>query len=206
MNYNSKFDLKKMVIAAILLALMFLFAFTPVGFIKLGPAIEITILMIPVAIGACVLGWKYGMFLGFMFGMLSFLQCFGFSAFGAVILGINPIYTFIVCVVSRTLMGLCTSLLFQFVSKIDKTRFVSYIVGSISGAAFNTIFFVLFFLIFFRNANLVEFGMDLSTMSIWAIAVALVALNGLVEIGVCTVIGTAVAKPLSRVVSENKKF
>lgn len=198
--------LKKMAIAAILLAFIFAFAFTPLGFIKIG-VIDITTLMIPVAIGACVLGWKYGMFLGCMFGLVSYLQAlWGISPFGEVLMGIDPVATFVICFVPRILMGLCTALLFRAVQRVDKTKFVSYIVGSISGALFNTVFFVTAFLIFFRNANLEAFSMDLSKMSIGAIIVALVALNGVLEIVFCGLIGTAIAKPLSKVVDEKNNY
>ncbi|MBQ2202170.1 MAG: ECF transporter S component, partial [Clostridia bacterium] len=69
-------SLRKMILAAIFIALIILLAFTPMlGYIKIGP-LSITTIGIPVIIGAIILGPYYGMLLGFVFGMTSFLQCF----------------------------------------------------------------------------------------------------------------------------------
>ena len=87
----------EIVLFSILSTIIIVMSFTPIGYIKtLG--IEITLLMIPVAIGAILLGPGYGACLGLIFGLTSFLQCvFGFSAGGAMFLAINGFYTFIVC-------------------------------------------------------------------------------------------------------------
>ena len=133
---------------AVLVALLIIMQFTPLGFLKLG-AIEITFMTIPVIIGAIVLGPTAGAILGFVFGMTSFMQCFGMSAFGTLLLSMNPFYTFIVCVVSRTLMGFLTGLIFKGLTKIDKTKIVSYTVSSLSGALLNTVLFTGLILLLF---------------------------------------------------------
>ena len=89
---------------AVLAAIVVLMAFTPIGYLRLG-AVETTFIMIPVAVGAIALGEKSGAFLGLVFGISSFIQCFGISPFGAALLQINPIFTFIMCLVPRILMG-----------------------------------------------------------------------------------------------------
>ena len=68
-----------MVQMAILIAIMIILAFTPLGYLKFG-LIEITLMVIPVAVGAIVLGPLCGAILGGVFGLTSFIQCFGFSA------------------------------------------------------------------------------------------------------------------------------
>ena len=58
----------------LLIALILLLAFTPLGYIKtLG--LEITLIVVPVAVGAVVLGPTAGALLGFIFGVTSFIQC-----------------------------------------------------------------------------------------------------------------------------------
>ena len=79
----------KMIQLALLTAIIVLMAFTPVGFIR-TPGLEITLIGIPVVVGAVLLGPSGGAILGAVFGLCSFLQCFGMSPFGAVLLGINP--------------------------------------------------------------------------------------------------------------------
>ena len=66
-------QLRKMILAGIFTAIILVLGLPPMctvlGFIKIGP-LSITSLVIPVVIGAIILGPYYGMFLGFMFGMM----------------------------------------------------------------------------------------------------------------------------------------
>ena len=66
----------EMVLMAILAAIMLILGFTPLGFLRVG-AIEITFMVIPIAIGAILLGPRGGAILGGLFGAISFFQCFG---------------------------------------------------------------------------------------------------------------------------------
>ena len=112
MNKNISAKTSRMVQLAILTAIIFLMGFTPIGFLHVG-AVEITFIMIPVIIGAIVIGPGAGAFLGAMFGLASFIQCFGMSAFGSTLLGIQPVFTFLVCMVPRILMGWLCGLIFR---------------------------------------------------------------------------------------------
>ena len=196
---------KRLVLAGLIMAIIVLMGFTPLGYIKIG-VIEVTFLMIPVVIGASVLGMKWGTVFGFIFGITSFFQCFGYSPFGTALFAINPFYTFLLCVIPRTLMGFLAGAIFKGVSKIDKTKIISFITTSISGAFLNTLFFVSMFLLLFRNADLTStFGMNLAEFSIIKIIGVLVTLNAVLEIIVCGVIGTAISKVLVRYVFNSKK-
>lgn len=81
----------KLVEMALLVAIILILAFTPLGYIKtLG--LEITLIVVPVTIGAIILGPLGGAVLGAVFGITSFIQCFGMSPFGAVLLGHQSIW------------------------------------------------------------------------------------------------------------------
>ena len=68
----------KLVEMALLVAIILILAFTPLGYIKtLG--LEITLIVVPVTIGAIILGPLGGAVLGAVFGITSFIQCFGMS-------------------------------------------------------------------------------------------------------------------------------
>ncbi|MBE6534624.1 MAG: ECF transporter S component [Ruminococcaceae bacterium] len=194
---------KRLVIASLIIAIIALMGFTPLGYIKIGP-IEVTFLMIPVVIGASVLGIRWGTLFGAIFGITSFIQCFGYSPFGTALFAINPFYTFLLCVVPRTLMGLLAGLIFKAISKIDKTKIISFIVTAISGAVLNTLFFTIMFIVFFRNADIL--GMSLSTMSIIEVIGILVTLNAILEIIVCGIIGAAISKIIVKFVFNSKKL
>ena len=75
-------------------------AYTPLGYLRVF-ALEITFLMVPVTLGAILLGPAAGAVLGGVFGLTSFATCFSVSGFGDVLLSINPVFTFLVCVPTR---------------------------------------------------------------------------------------------------------
>ena len=84
---------KTKVLLGLLTAILFVMSYTPLGYLRIG-GIEITFNVIPVAIASIALGTTGGMTVGAVFGLTSFLQCVqGTSAFGATLLGINPIFT-----------------------------------------------------------------------------------------------------------------
>lgn len=195
--------LKKLTVASLIMAIIVLMGFTPLGYIKIG-VIEVTFMMIPVVIGAATLGVGWGAFFGTVFGLTSFLQCFGYSPFGTALFAINPAATFIMCFVPRLLMGFLSGVIFKAISKIDKTKMISFICASISGAVLNTLFFTVGFLIFFRNADLTaSFGIDLAQMSVIDVMGILITFNAILEIIVCGVIGTALSKVIVKFVLKN---
>lgn len=183
---------------ALLTAIVLLMAFTPIGYIKtLG--LEIALIVIPVTVGAIVLGPAAGAFLGGVFGITSFLQCFGLSAFGAALLSINPVGTFIVCVIPRILMGWLSGLLFAALKK-GKTKTIAYPVASLAGPLLNTLLFMTALLVFFYRTDFIQGIADtLGTGNVILFAVAFVGVNGLVEAAACFVLGTAIAAALGAV-------
>lgn len=66
MNKN-KFSTKYLVEMALLVAIILLMAFTPIGYIKTA-GLEITLIVVPVAVGAVTLGPTAGAILGGVFG------------------------------------------------------------------------------------------------------------------------------------------
>jgi len=190
----------QMVQTAILAAILIVMTFTPLGYFNLGP-VMITLLMIPVVIGAIVIGPAAGAFLGLVFGISSFIKAFSDPLFGSILLNINWIYTLILCLVPRVLMGLFVGLIFRALSKIDRTKIVSFIISSLSGALLNTALFVGALLLLFGNSDfLKQFG-----PTPIAIVGALVTVNALIEAIVCTVVGTAIAKALRRYLIDPKE-
>ena len=72
MNKN-KFSTKYLVEMALLVAIILLMAFTPIGYIKTA-GLEITLIVVPVAVGAVTLGPTAGAILGGVFGITSFIN------------------------------------------------------------------------------------------------------------------------------------
>lgn len=186
----------KVVQLGLFTAIILLMAFTPLGYIKTA-GLEITLLVVPVAVGAIVLGPTAGAILGGVFGLTSFAQCFGASPFGAVLLGVNPVGTFVVCVVARVLMGWLTGLAFLGLKKGHKTRGISHAAASLIGPLLNTFFFMTLLLLFFYRTEFIQgIAEQLGTTNIVAFVIAFVGVNGLVEAIACFVLGAAVSKAL----------
>lgn len=201
-NNTRKISTRTLVELALLTAMIAVMSFTPLGYLK-TPIVEITFITIPVVIGAILVGPAAGAFLGGVFGLTSFIQCFGMSQFGAMLLSINPILTFIICFVPRVLMGWLCGVIFRAMLKCDKTKFKlwAYGVGAFSGAALNTILFVItLILLFGRTDFILSIGDTLPKL-----IAAIVGLNGVIEAVVCTIVGAAVAKALSRALSRTRK-
>ncbi|NLM76854.1 MAG: ECF transporter S component [Ruminococcaceae bacterium] len=196
---NKKSRTLWMVQTAILSAIIILMAFTPLGYLRVG-IIEITFLTIPVVIGAILIGPAAGAFLGGVFGATSFIQALGMSPFGAALLAINPVYTFILTMVPRLLMGWLTGVIFRALMKVDKTKTWSYIVAALSGAVLNTVLFVgTLFLLFYNTDYLQSFGENFL-----AILGVLIGLNALLEAIICMIVGGAITKGLAVALKHNR--
>ena len=191
---------------AILTAIIFLMSFTPIGYLKVG-FVEITFLVIPVAVGAILLGPAVGTFLGFMFGVSSFIQCFTGSVFGAALLSINPVFTALFCVIPRTLMGFLASVIFRGMYKSTKKGTISCAVASLSASVLNTLLFILFLILFFGRSDYISMMMQttFNTDSILLFSLLFVGWNGLIEAITCTVIGFGISAVLLKLMKTNSQ-
>ena len=191
---------------AILTAIIFLMSFTPIGYLKVG-FVEITFLVIPVAVGAILLGPAVGTFLGFMFGVSSFIQCFTGSVFGAALLSINPVFTALLCVIPRTLMGFLASVIFRGMYKSTKKGNISCAVASLSASVLNTLLFILFLILFFGRSDYISMMMQttFNTDSILLFSLLFVGWNGLIEAITCTVIGFGISAVLLKLMKTNSQ-
>ena len=188
----------KIVIYGLLFAMILILGITPLASIHLG-TIEITLVMIPVAIGAIVLGPWAGAILGGFFGLTSFMQCLGIgvtSAFGATLLSISPAYTLILCFVPRILMGFLVGLVYQLMSKAIKKSVINCSVASVLSALLNTVFFMSVLMLLFGKTDFIM-GFR-GEMKLMPFLIAFVGINGLVEMTIAAVIGTAVSAALVR--------
>ena len=178
---------------SIFVAIIIIMAFTPLGYLKVG-IVSITFLTLPVSIGAIIGGVSYGAVLGTVFGLTSFIQCFGLDAFGTMLMGINPFFTLIMCMVPRIAMGILVALIFKALQKTDKKQYLSYAVANLSGAVLNTLFFIGLLVLFFGSEATVMTA--LGADSIIAVIGILLTFNAAIEAVVCLIVGTAVSRVL----------
>lgn len=187
-----------MVLMGIITALLVVFSVTPIGSIPIGPLV-ITLNVIPVAIAAIALGPKGGAVAGGIFGILSFLQCFGIgvpSGMGAALVAINPFLAFVQRFVPRLLDGLLIGFIFRGVSKKANPYFASALTGFCS-ALFNTVFFMGALVLLFGNTEYVRGLMaDKGTENFFVFICLFVGVNAIVEMAASTIIVGGVGSAL----------
>ena len=183
-------------IMALMTAVLLIFACTPIGTIPIGP-LSISMNMIPVAICAVAMGPAGGAVAGAIFGLLSFLQCFGIgipSGMGIILVGINPFLAFIQRFVPRLLDGLLLGYIFRAVSK--KNIYLACAVTGFFSAFLNTVFFMTALVLLFGNTEYVQ-GL-IAGRNIIVFICAFVGVNAVVEMVVATLITGAVGSALFR--------
>lgn len=191
--------IKKLTVLSVLGALTAIVSFLPLKTLGL----EITFSMIPVAIGAILYGPSGGAILGGVFGIVSFLQCLGYSPFGAALLGINPLLTLIVCLPTRILAGFLAGVIYKALRKSVKSDIPALLLASLVAPLFNTLLFMTALVLCFYNTELVQsFAAQLGATNPFTFVVLFVGINGLVEI-IC---GFVVAFPCAKALSKYLKL
>ena len=204
---NNSVKIRKMVILAMLTAVILIMTFTPLGYLKL-PFVEISFLMLPVALGAILLGPASGAILGAVFGITSFIQCFGASALGVMLLSINPFLTFLVCVPTRILAGWLTGLIFQAIyraeAKREKKHLLSFGVASLCAPIFNTLFFMGTLTLCFSQTDYIQGFVDaLGAANPVMFIILFAGINAAVEIAVGFLVGSVITKAVYNVVQKD---
>lgn len=191
---------------ALLVAILVIMSVTPLGYLQVG-ALSITFLTIPVMIGAVTMGPCVGAVLGLAFGITSFLQAmWGTSALGALMFSVNPLLTGVTCIVPRVLVGLLCGFIFKGLRKIDNRRVWTFVAASFSAPILNTVLFMTTLLAcFWKTILQTDAGQQIYavTGNNFVLFICLfVGINAAIEAIACTVIGTAISKPLFTVLKK----
>ena len=183
----------KLVLLGLLTAILFVMSYTPLGYLKIF-GIEITFNVIPVAIAAIALGTSGGATVGAVFGLTSFLQCVqGTSPFGATLLGIDPIFTAILCIIPRILAGLVSGAVHKPLSQKLGKKTTCFITGFLS-AFLNTLFFMSALVILFGKTDYIM-GMR-GGANLLVFVCTFVGINAIFEMLASTLITGAVGNAL----------
>ena len=195
MTTAKTFSTRYMVELALMIAIVFLMSFTPLGYIR-TPGLSVTLLTVPVAVGAVILGPAGGAICGLAFGVTSFYQCFS-TTFGTMLLSINPAGTFVTCIVPRVLEGWLTGLLFAFLYGRVRTRKISYYGASLACPLLNTLLFMSSLVLFFYRSDYIQ-GMaaGMGVGNPFAFVLAFVGVQGVIEAILCFMIASVVSRTL----------
>ena len=154
---QSRADVQRLTLLALLAAVMVILSSTPLGYLNIGP-LAITLNVIPMGIAAAALGPTGGAVVGAIFGLTSFLQCIGVggtSAMGVITFGISPLLTFIQRFLPRLLAGLLVGLIHRFLVKKIGKKTACFITGFLA-AFLNTVFFMSALVLLFGNTDYLQ--------------------------------------------------
>lgn len=201
--------LQKWIRLALLVALELVMRAVGLGAVPVGP-LNMSFLTLPIAVGAMLLGPVEGMIMGGVFGLLSLSDAItGRSKMTAAFFMASPANTVVLCVLMRMLMGLCCGYVFRLCSKVE-SRYSregkltwSYFVGAVSAPLLNTLLFMGYIVLVFYPTDFVQ-GLvtKLGAANPLMFVVLLVGIQGLVEAGVCGILGGILTKAVNAVLSK----
>lgn len=115
-SHNHKSELANLSFDGLLIALIMILAFVPqVGYLTIVPGLSLTLIHLPVLLGAMVGGRRKGLLLGTAFGFTSFIQALGNGT------GLNALFALpYISIPPRMLFGYLSGLVFEIVFSRSK--------------------------------------------------------------------------------------
>ncbi len=195
MKTKKQMSTKTMVLGAILTALVVILQFMG-AFIKLGP-FSISLVLVPIVIGAASCGIATGAWLGLVFGIVVLA-----SGDAAAFLAVHVVGTVLTVLIKGILCGFLAGVAYKALEKINV--YVAVVVAAIVCPLVNTGVFLLGCLLFFMDtiatwASALGFGEDVARYMI----LVLVGGNFLFELGTNIILSPVVVRLLN--IRNNKK-
>ena len=190
---KGKMSARELTTLGLLTGVLLLMSVTPLGYFHTF-GLDISLMMVPVAIGAMLMGPKAGAWLGLIFGATSFYQAVTGSS------------AFLLCIPTRVLMGFLTGVIFKAAQKVDKKKTVCYFVGGFFAAFLNTLFFMGVLLICYWNTEFIQgINETLGGLNPLMFVVAFVGVNGALEMPSSCIVGGIVSKAVNRALYTKKE-
>lgn len=158
--------------------------------IKIG-TFNLSLVLIPIVVGAILYGPKTGAFLGGVFGVVVSVCCAtGMDVGGAILWNASPVLTAAICVAKGALAGLCAGLVARLF-KGPRSRYVGMVLAAMVAPVVNTGLFLVGLSTCFYGI-LVEWagGNDL----LYYIVFGLVGVNFVIEFALNTVLSPVVVR------------
>jgi uncharacterized membrane protein len=190
-----------MSVTGLMIAILCIFGFTPIGTIQTPVGLTITLIGLPVAIVCCVFGPWMGALMGFVWGTISLIQgVTGMDPTGPVLFAYSPFGLIFTCYVPRILTGLLAGAIYDLNRGWDNKGYWSALISSALVSIFNTGFFMSSYCLFFYKSgpgqdwvNAVSKTYPQVLNNVFLFIVFAVGLNFLVELGVNAILGSAAA-------------
>ena len=145
-------QLNNLVLLALFVGLIFLLGQTPLGMIPLGWC-NVTLLVIPVAIGTIYMGLKSGLVLGLAFGATSMVSALiKPSVLVGTLMGASPLAVVVMTFLPRLCIPLVIWGVYTLLAK--KQKHIAVAVAAACGSLTNTILYLGLMLIFYMMAGI----------------------------------------------------
>ena len=164
-------------------------------FIKIG-TFNLSLVLIPIILSACLYGYKVGAFMGFIFGVVVYICCiFGLDGGGFILFSANPLLCGIICIVKGTAAGLLAGLINKPLAQKDK-GYLGVLLASITAPVVNTGLFLLGLVFFFKETL---YSWAAGTDIVYYMIFGLTGINFIIELLVNIVLSSAVYRVIKAV-------
>lgn len=141
--------IKRMVGIALLMALVLIMQFLG-GVLTTASGFSISLVLIPIVLGAAVYGPSAGAILGGTFGVIVYMNCVsGADVGGAMVFQANPILCFLVVMGKGILAGIAAGGVYRLLK--DKNAYIAMLLAAIICPVVNTGVFVLCMMTLFKD-------------------------------------------------------
>lgn len=188
MKTRSSTNIKKLTYLAVMTAMVIILQLLGSALIRLG-LFSVSLVLIPIVMGAVVGGPLAGMWLGLVFGFTVLIS--GDAAF---FMGFDVFGTIVTVLVKGALCGLCAGLVFNLLDKVN--RYLAVIVSAVVCPVVNTGVFVLGVFTFFMD-DITKLATDSGMNTFAYIFLVLIGGNFIFELIVNIVLCPVVTRLLS---------
>lgn len=146
-----KINVKRMAGIALLMAMVVVMQFLS-GMIPPIGGVSISLVLIPIVLGAALFGPGAGALLGATFGVVVFINCVtGADPGGQMVFQANPVLCFLVVMGKGALAGLVSGCIYRLVKKKDAAGYKAMLCAAAICPVVNTGVFILCMLTFFHS-------------------------------------------------------
>lgn len=201
---RNRIPTKTLTLLGVLTALELIVCFTPLGSLPIGPIVATTS-HLPVIIAAVTLGVGAGAYMGAVFGLSSFIvhsfitptiTSFIFTPLNAIGPVSGNLWSVVICFVPRILLGVVAALLFQWIAKRDKKRYLAYGISALVASLLHTFLVLGGVYVFFGQQFAQTIGQAFSALLGFIMTIVLT--NGVPEAILAVVLTIGVGKALDR--------
>ncbi|MCQ2528439.1 MAG: ECF transporter S component [Saccharofermentans sp.] len=182
MNTKQKFDNKTLAMGAVLTAIVIVLQYLG-SFIHLGP-FSVSLVLLPIVIGAALCGTAIATWLGFVFGLVVLI-----SGDAAAFLAVNAVGTVITVLLKGAAAGFVAGIVYKALA--NKNKLVAVVAAAVACPVVNTGIFLIATRVFFWS-TIKEWAGDMNTVKF--LFVGLVGANFLVELAINVILSPTAVK------------